>query len=103
LWHLDLTLLPTDGGFRVPWPPFCLPQCWPFCFHLAVILDHFSRSVVAWKLFYRAPSAEAICELLDAACDAAGRAPKYIVSDQGPQLQTAVGSRAGAVATGSGE
>ena len=33
------------------------------------------------------PSAQAICKLLDAACDAVGRAPKYIVSDQGPQLR----------------
>ncbi|MBN1608764.1 MAG: transposase [Polyangiaceae bacterium] len=87
LWHIDVTLLPTAGGFCVPWVPFSLPQCWPFSFHLAVILDHFSRSIVAWKLFYKEPTALAICSLLDQARDAVGRAPKYIVSDQGAQFQ----------------
>jgi transposase InsO family protein len=87
LWHIDLTLLPTSGGFCVPWVPFSLPQCWPFCFHLAVVLDHFSRSIVAWKLFYKEPTAQAICRLLDQARNAVGRTPKYIVSDQGAQFQ----------------
>jgi transposase InsO family protein len=87
LWHIDLSLLRTSGGFCVPWVPFSLPQCWPFCFHLAVILDHFSRSIVAWTLFYKEPTAQAICRLLDQARDAVGRAPKYIVSDQGAQFQ----------------
>ena len=87
LWHVDLTVLPTLGGFSVPWFPFSLPQCWPFGFHLAVVLDHYSRSVVAWKLYCNAPSAQALCGLLSKACDAVGRAPKYIVSDQGPQFR----------------
>jgi transposase InsO family protein len=87
VWHIDISLLPTVESFWVPWFPFSLPQCWPFAFHLAVVLDHFSRSVVAWKLFCDQPTAEAICRLLDAACAAVGRAPKYIVSDQGSQFQ----------------
>jgi transposase InsO family protein len=87
LWHIDLSLPRTSGGFCVPWVPFSLPQCWPFCFHLAVILDHFSRSIVAWTLLYKEPTAQAICRLLDQARDAVGRAPKYIVSDQGAQFQ----------------
>jgi transposase-like protein len=79
VWHLDLSLLPTAMGFWVPWLPFTLPQCWPFCFWIAVVLDHYSRSVVAWRLFFRQPSATSVCRLLDDARDAAGRAPKYTV------------------------
>jgi hypothetical protein len=42
---------------------------------------------VAWKLFYKEPTALALCRLLDQARDAVGRAPKYIVSDRGAQFQ----------------
>lgn len=31
LWHIDLTAVPTGGGFGIPWLPFALPQRWPFC------------------------------------------------------------------------
>ena len=31
LWHLDLTTVPTIGGFWISWLPFALPQRWPFC------------------------------------------------------------------------
>jgi hypothetical protein len=48
VWHVDLTVMPT-GGFRAPWPPFALPQCWPFCWWLAVVLDHFSRKVCPFR------------------------------------------------------
>ena len=87
LWHIDLTLLPTVPGYSTPWQPGSLPQCWPVCFWLVVVLDHFSRSVVAWKLCYQQPSAQALCQLLDQARDAVGCAPKHIVSDQGPQFR----------------
>ncbi len=45
----------------VPWVPWTLLQRWPFCFWLGVVMDHYSRSVVAWKLFrkQRNPSREA--------------------------------------------
>ncbi len=29
--HIDLTAVPTGGGFWAPWSPLALPQCWPFC------------------------------------------------------------------------
>ena len=31
VWNVDLTTVPICGGFWVPWSPFTLPQCWPFC------------------------------------------------------------------------
>ena len=87
VWHIDLSLLPIVTGFWTPWLPFTLPQCWPFCFWICVVLDHYSRSVVAWRLFLKQPTAQAVCQLLDDARNAAGRAPKYTVSDQGSQFQ----------------
>jgi transposase len=30
VWHVDLTLVPTQLGFWTSWLPFSLPQCWPF-------------------------------------------------------------------------
>lgn len=27
IWHIDLTAVPTGGGFWTPWLPFALPQC----------------------------------------------------------------------------
>jgi len=76
VWHIDLSLLPIVTGFWTPWLPFTLPQCWPFCFWICVILDHHSRSVVAWRLFLKQPTAQAVCQLLGNARNAAGRAPK---------------------------
>jgi hypothetical protein len=34
VWHVDLTAVPI-AGFWVPWPPFTLPQVWPFCWWVA--------------------------------------------------------------------
>jgi hypothetical protein len=31
IWHIDLTAVPTQFGFWVPWRPAALPQEWPFC------------------------------------------------------------------------
>ena len=30
VWHVDLTLVPTQLGLWTSWLPFSLPQCWPF-------------------------------------------------------------------------
>jgi putative transposase len=86
-WHVDLTLLPTSAGFWAPWFPFAILQRWPFCFWLGVVLDHFSRSVVAWRLFREQPSAEEIVALLERARRSAGATPKSIVCDRGPQFR----------------
>ena len=31
VWHVDLTTVPTIGGFWISWWPFAIPQRWPFC------------------------------------------------------------------------
>ena len=40
VWHVDLTAVSTSMGFWAPWLPFALPQCWPFCWWVAVVIDH---------------------------------------------------------------
>jgi transposase InsO family protein len=51
VWHVDLTTVPTGTGFWAPWIPFALPQSWPFCWWVAVVIDHFSRAVVGFAVF----------------------------------------------------
>jgi transposase InsO family protein len=87
LWHVDLTVVPTAGGFWVPWLPLSLPVVWPFAWTIAVVLDHHSRAVVACAVFRKQPSAAAICALLDRAILDAGRAPRHLVTDRGAQFQ----------------
>lgn len=41
VWHVDLTAVPLVGGFWASWLPFALPQCWPFCWWIALVLDHY--------------------------------------------------------------
>jgi len=38
---VDLTAVPI-GGFWTSWLPFALPQCWPFCWWVVVVIDHYS-------------------------------------------------------------
>ena len=87
VWHADLSAVPVLFGFWVPWWPFALTQRWPFGAWVAIVLDHFSRDVVARGVFDKQPSADDITALLDRAVRDAGAAPKYIVTDQGQQFQ----------------
>jgi len=84
---VDLTVMPTTAGFWVPWLPFTFVQQWPFCWWVAVIIDHFSRAVVGHAVFRQQPTAPEVCRVLGRAAKRAGRAPKYLVSDHGPQFQ----------------
>jgi transposase InsO family protein len=90
VWHVDLTASPTGmpgAGFWAPWWPFAIVMRWVLSFHLALVLDHFSRALVAFAVFTKEPTAEEVCGLLDRAVKRAGRAPRYIISDQGSQFQ----------------
>jgi transposase InsO family protein len=86
VWHVDLTTVPTSAGFWASWLPFSLPQQWPFCWWAAVVLDHYSRRVMAITVFRAPPTSEAVQNLLDGAIDKAGKAPKYLISDKGSQF-----------------
>jgi transposase InsO family protein len=67
----DVTVLPSR--FRL------------FDFHLAVVLDVFSRMPLAWKLFFFKPSARQVARLFHFAVRRFGT-PKYFVSDHGTEF-----------------
>lgn len=86
IWHVDLTAVSTGAGFWVPWLPFALPQTWPFCWWVAVVVDHFSRTVVGFAVFSGPPTASEVQRSLDRAIHSAGRKPKHIIADKGKQF-----------------
>ena len=88
LWHADLTTVPTSAGFWTSWLPFALPQCWPFCWWLAVVLDHYSRRVLGFACFSRQPTSEQVRRFLSQVVGKVGAAPRYLVTDQGKQFSS---------------
>jgi transposase InsO family protein len=88
VWHVDLTAVPTGAGFWVPWVPFAR-QSWPFCWWVAVAIDHVSRAVVGFAVFAKPPTSEGVQGFLDRAIDLAGGAPRYVITDRGRQFRCA--------------
>ena len=86
VWHVDLTAVPISAGFWAPWLPFALPQCWPFGWWVAVVIDHYSRRVVGFATFESNPTALSIQHFLESAIGNASAAPKYIICDKGQQF-----------------
>jgi transposase InsO family protein len=86
VWGLDTTAVPTSAGFWTTWLPFSFAQSWPFCWWVAVVIDHWSRRSLGLAVFKRRPTVDEICLVLDEAARRAGRAPKYTVSDQGTEF-----------------
>jgi putative transposase len=86
LWLIDLTMVPIGPGFWTMWPPFSLPQCWPFGWWIGVILDHYSRRIMGITLFEREPTSEAVRAFLGRVIHTVGAKPRHLVSDQGPQF-----------------
>ncbi len=72
--------------FWTSWLPFALPQSWPFCWWVAVAVDHFSRRVMGITVFRQQPTSEAVRAFLGRAIHEARAGPKYIVSDKGVQF-----------------
>jgi transposase InsO family protein len=86
VWHVDLTVVPTGAGFWVPWLPFALAQSWPFCWWVAVVVDHFSRAMIGFAVFSAPPTASEVQRTLNRAVRGSGRKPKYIIADKGKQF-----------------
>ncbi len=84
LWHVDLTTVPAGLGFWASWAPFALPQVWPFCWWLAVTVDHCSRRVMGFAVFCRQPTSAAVRGFLEHLFRS--HQPRYFVSDQGSQF-----------------
>ena len=83
---MDLTTVPTAGGFWVPWVPWALPQRWPFCWWVGVIVDHFSRRIMGVGVFTQNPTSGAVRQMLGRAIRQAGTAPDHLITDQGTQF-----------------
>ncbi len=86
VWHADLTAVPTSMGLWAPWLPFALPQCWPFCWWVAVVIDHYSRRVMGIATFRSNPTSVSVLHFLECAIHNASVTPKYIICDKGQQF-----------------
>ena len=86
VWHIDLTTVPTGSGFWVPWVSFALPQSWPFCWWVGVVIDHFSRAVVGFAVFHERPTSGDIQGVVERAIRHVGYGPRYIITDKGRQF-----------------
>jgi len=82
VWHVDLTTVPTGAGFWAPWVPFALPQCWPFCWWLAIAIDHYSRCAIGVGVFPKRPTSLAVRTFLGSMIARANATPKYVICDK---------------------
>jgi putative transposase len=86
VWHLDLTTVPTIGGFWISWWPFAIPQRWPFCWWVAVVVDHFSRRAIGSAHFKKEPAACDMTTFLGRVCRHIKRWPAHLITDHGAQF-----------------
>ena len=86
VWHVDLTVVPTSAGFWSSWFPHALPQVWPFCYWVALVVDHFSRKCVGFAVFLKQPSSLEIRRFLGRVIHAVGTTPRHLISDKGSQF-----------------
>jgi len=84
--HSDLSAVPTALGFWIPWLPWALPQRWPFCWRIAVVMDHFSRCVMGVGVLAKQPSSNEAQYFLDRVIADAGIAPDHMITDKGKQF-----------------
>ena len=86
VWHVDLTAIPTSDGLWTSWFPLAMPQCWPFCWWVAIVLDHFSRRVLGVEVFSKRPDSQSIATFLNLIIGRARAKPRHLISDQGRQF-----------------
>jgi putative transposase len=70
----------------VPWPPLFVPQRWPFCWCVAVLVDQVSRALVGFAVFHASPDSKQIQGFLERAITASGHTPRCVVTDRGAQF-----------------
>jgi hypothetical protein len=71
---------------KEPQIPLSLPQCWPFCWWVAVVIDHYSRRTMGFAIFRNNPTSVSIQSFLESAIVNASASPKYIICDKGQQF-----------------
>jgi putative transposase len=89
VWHVDLTVVPTALGFCCAWFPKALPQRWPFCYWVSVVVDHFSRRAMGVTTAKNQPTSADVRAFLGRSIARAAQTPKYIICDRGPQFDCA--------------
>lgn len=86
VWQVDMTAVPISAGFWAAWFPFTMPQAWPFCWWVAVALDHYSRRIMGFAIFKTTPTFLQIRSFLGRTMGRVKATPKYFVTDKGPQF-----------------
>ena len=86
VWHVDLTTVPTSAGFWTSLFPFALPQVWPFCWWVALVVDHFSRKCVGFAVFKKQPTSLEVRSFIGRAIRGAKMSPRHLISDRGGQF-----------------
>jgi len=88
VYGVDLTVVVTMAGFWTMLSPFAWLQRWPFCYWVAVAIDHFSRRVIGFAVFLKPPSTADVNAFLGRAIRTTGKKPKYFITDQGGQFDS---------------
>ena len=86
IWLCDLTTVPTSLGFWTSWLPWALPQQWPFCWWVTVVVDHYSRRAVSVAAFPNVPTSGQIRAFLGRAVQQVRSGPKHLITDDGGQF-----------------
>ncbi len=86
VWHVDFTQFRLGDCAPGVLAPLLNLMVWPMCWHLAVVVDHHSRQLVHFRVFWRQPTGAQLARVLDVAVGVAGAAPKHVVTDRGPQF-----------------
>jgi hypothetical protein len=63
--------------------PFALPQRFPFCWWLGLVVDHFSRRVMGIGVFAERPNCREFCAFMGRTIRHTAK-PKYIICDCDP-------------------
>jgi putative transposase len=63
-----------------------LPQRWPFCWWIAVAVDHYSRRVLGAAVFPTEPSTAAVVAFLGGVFRRLGCRPRHLITDHGAQF-----------------
>ena len=85
-WLVDLTVVPTCKGLSSMLSGRGFAQSFPYCWWVAVIIDHFSRKVIGFAVFENQPDSEELIKVLNKGIKRCGKKPKHIISDKGTQF-----------------
>ena len=89
VWLADFTTVPTSVGLCASWLPFGLPQRWPFCWWVTVVIDLYSRRIMGLAVLRKQPTSLAVRAFLGRVLQRVDAVPRHFVTDQGKQFRAA--------------